>query len=110
MDTAVQLYRRAKSAPNFGRRESINQSLLESQCNTYNYRISRVISAGLPSDTLRMWSRGGLVLVRCDGVCVCVCESVCVCVRARAPRVSVCVCRVRRLVTNVVEVVESRTR
>ena len=31
-----------------------NQSLLESQCNTCNYLISRFISAGLPSGTLRM--------------------------------------------------------
>ena len=75
---------------------SINQSLLESQCNTCNYRISRFMSAGLPSGTLRMWSRGASVLFRCVLVCACVCESVCVCVCARAPRVSVCVCRVRR--------------
>ena len=44
---------------------TINQSLLESQCNTCNYRISRFMSAGLPSGTLRMWSRGASVLFRC---------------------------------------------
>jgi hypothetical protein len=60
------------------------------------YRISRFIpvSAGLPSGTLRVWSRG-LQFSLGVLVCACVCESVCVCVRARAVRVSVCVCRVR---------------
>ena len=44
----------ARTLENWTNPVPINQSLLESQCNTCNYLISRFISAGLPSGTLRM--------------------------------------------------------